>query len=214
MLSMAPMRRARKCALDWRDFPCKSVVSMEPSLFHGMPMSDRAVRVMLVTCLVYAMSAQGAEPCDAVNEAMLKLARTPNHSFTESRGAVAGGKVQLTERIATASAAYVLLSGKWHKSVVTPQQELQTREETLREKKNMSCRYLRDEVIEGEPAALYSTHDEGDGGKADSQIWVSRARGLPVKRVIHLSAPDGTIGESQITTRYEYDNARAPEGAQ
>src|SRR4029078_13363747 len=92
-----------------------------------------------------------------------------------------------TERIATATASYLMVSGKWHKSVRTPQQELREQREAMKEKKNASCSFLGNEIIQGEPAALYAIHDEGDGGKSDTQIWISRARGLPVKTVIHLS---------------------------
>lgn len=175
-------------------------------------MSRHAVRIAIA--LVCTLPAHAAESCDPVNDALLKLAQTPNHSFTESSGAIAGGKLTQTERIATATASYLLISGKWHKSVMTPQQELQGQKEALKEKKNASCRFLREEVIQGESAALYTIHDEGEGGKSDTQIWISRARGLPVKVVIRLSVADGSIGQSQVTTRYVYENTRAPEGAQ
>ena len=177
-------------------------------------MSGRDARLLFAICVACAIPAGAAEPCSPVNDALLKLAQTPNHSFTESSGAIAGGKVKQSERIATAGAAYILVSGKWHKSVMTPRQELEMQREALQEKKDASCRYLRDEVVAGEPAALYATHNEDDGGKADGQIWISKRRGLPLRQVMHLSVGGGTIGESQVTTRYVYDNTRAPEDAQ
>jgi hypothetical protein len=162
---------------------------------------------------LHVVPVAAADACSAVNDALMKLMQTPNHSFTESSGAIASGKTRTSERIATAGAAYIQVSGKWRKSTMTPAEELQMQKDAVKDRKNGICQYVRDESIQGEAAALYSTHKEDDAGKSDTQLWISRKRGLPLRQVVHLAVGGGKMGESQVTTRYEYENVKAPEGA-
>lgn len=171
-----------------------------------------ALPVVVIVALSQVTPAAGADACSAVSDALMKLAQTPNHSFTESTGAIAGGQSRTSERIATATAAYIQVRGKWLESSLTPQQELQMQKDAMEEKKNATCQHVRDETVDGEPAALYATHKQGDGGQSDSQIWISKKRGLPLRQVTHVSVGGGKAGESQMTTRYVYDNVRAPDG--
>ncbi|HEY4215264.1 MAG TPA: hypothetical protein VGM84_27585 [Steroidobacteraceae bacterium] len=162
--------------------------------------------------LAHSASAAGENACKAVNDAILKLAQTPNHSYTESSGAIAGGHSRSTERIATATAVYIQLKGKWLRGTVTPQREMAMQQDALRDERTGTCQYLRDEVVFGETSALYVTHKQDDAGMSDTQIWISRQRGLPLRQVVHLSVGGGKTGESQMTTKYVYENVHAPEG--
>lgn len=171
-----------------------------------------ALPLAAVLALLCAIPASAADACGAVNDALIKLMQTPNHSFTESSGAIASGQTRTSERIATTSAAYIQVRGKWLRSTMTPAEELQMQKDAVKDRKSGTCQYVRDENIEGEAAALYSTHKEDDAGKSDTRIWVSRKRGLPLRQVVHLAAGGGKMGESQMTTRYEYANVKAPEG--
>ena len=174
----------------------------------------RTVPLVLTLVVAHSASAAGTTACKALNEALLKLAQTPNHSYTEASGAIAGGRSRTTERIATATAVYIQLQGKWLKGSVTPQQELEMQQDALKDDdRNGTCRYVRDEAVDGETSALYATHKQDDGGKSDTQIWISRKRGLPLRQVVHLSVGSGETGESQMTTKYVYENVRAPVGA-
>jgi hypothetical protein len=168
--------------------------------------------VVAIIALSHVTPVAAADACGAVSDALMKLAQTPNHSFTESTGAIAGGRSRTNERIVTATAAYIQAQGKWLESSLTPRQELQMQKDAMAEKKNGTCQYVRDEAIDGEPAALYATHKQDDGGQSDSQIWISRKRGLPLRQVVHLSVGGGKAGESRMTTRYVYENVRAPDG--
>jgi len=68
-----------------------------------------------------------------------------------------------------------------------------------------TCRYLRDEPVDGEMAALYSTHSETPKGKIDMQIWISKAGGLILR---HDTDSDG--GKVLTSSRYEYGNVKPP----
>jgi len=72
--------------------------------------------------------------------------------------------------------------------------------------KNYQCARVRDESAEGVAAALYKEHSENDGGKADTQTWISKSQGLVVKSIV-------TTDESTGTTLYVYTNVQAPAGA-
>jgi hypothetical protein len=179
-------------------------------------MSARCARYVLAfvaTCaLAYIAPVAAADDCGPMWDALMKLAQTPNHSFTDSSGAIAGGQSKASERIATATANYLQVRGKWLRSSMSPKQALQMQQDAMKDKKNGSCKYERDEAVEGEPAALYTTHNQDDGGVSDAQIWISKKRGLPLKQVVHLSVGGGKTGESQMATRYVYENVRAPDG--
>jgi hypothetical protein len=63
--------------------------------------------------------------------------------------------------------------------------------------------------VNGESAALYSTHEESTHGKTDSQNWVSKSKGLILRQEIDIDT-GGATGKSHISSRYEYSNVQAP----
>ena len=52
-------------------------------------------------------------------------------------------------------------------------------------------------------AAVYRMHEVSPKATTDSKIWISKAKGLPLRSKIDL---DG--GKSRISTRYEYGNVK------
>ena len=68
------------------------------------------------------------------------------------------------------------------------------------------CRYLKDELVAGEMAAVYSLKNKG---KVDSQIWISKAKGLPLRQEDDVDLGAGK-GKSHNSTRYEYGNIKPP----
>ena len=66
------------------------------------------------------------------------------------------------------------------------------------------CRSLKDEPVNGEMAAVYSVHEETPRSKSDSQIWISKAKGLLLRSEQDLCA------KMHISTRYEYGNVKPP----
>jgi hypothetical protein len=74
---------------------------------------------------------------------------------------------------------------------------------------NATCRAVREESVNGEAATLYSMHDQNPDAKTDSEIWISKSRGVPLKLEMDMDV-GGAGGKSHRTMRYEYMNVQAP----
>jgi hypothetical protein len=68
-----------------------------------------------------------------------------------------------------------------------------------------TCRYLRDEPVNGEMAAVYSTHSETAKGRINMQTWISKARGLILRQ-----DADSDGGKVIMSSRYDYGNVKPP----
>jgi hypothetical protein len=77
--------------------------------------------------------------------------------------------------------------------------------EKNRKNNKTTCRYLNDELINGEITAVYSVHEVSPKATSDSKTWISKSKGLPLRSVTDLDA-----GKNHISTRYEYGNVRPP----
>ena len=146
------------------------------------------------------MSAQGCQP---ILDAMNKIYITPTHLYTTMDGGLKN------ELIYAGGVVYDNLHGKWARSTVTLQQVEKMEDENRRNSK-YECRYLRDESVNGDMAAVYSTHAERDDLKikSEGQIWISKSRGLLLRQEEGIDAGDGT--KNHHSTRYEYVNVRPP----
>ncbi len=154
-----------------------------------------------------ALAADAA--CQTLFDTRFKLFSAPSHSYTVE--ALPGGKSQTSEAIFANGAIYVLMKGKWIHSRMTPQDMLKQEEENIRDSK-YTCRHVRDEIVNGEAAALYTGHMENDGIKSDAQTWISKSKGLPLKTEEDLDTGDGD--KRHMSIRYEYGNVRPPAGVQ
>jgi hypothetical protein len=134
---------------------------------------------------------------------MNKVFTTPTHLYNTMDGN------RKNEVIYAGGAVYDKLHGKWDRSSVTLQQVM-TMEEKNRQNSTTMCRYLRDEAVEGEMAAVYSTHAERRDPhiKSDGQFWISKTKGLPLRHEEDIDAGDGV--KNHLSTRYEYANVQAP----
>ena len=74
---------------------------------------------------------------------------------------------------------------------------------------NATCSAVREESVNGENAMLYSVHQGTDDATIDSQIWISKSRGVPLKTDIEMDV-GGKLGKSHRIMRYEYTNVQAP----
>ena len=68
---------------------------------------------------------------------------------------------------------------------------------------------MRDDPVNGESAALYTTHDDTAHGKSDNQIWVSKSKGLILRQEMDIDT-GGANGKTHLSVRYEYSNVQAP----
>jgi hypothetical protein len=83
-------------------------------------------------------------------------------------------------------------------------------EQENRQRSNFTCRYLRDESVNGERAGLYSTRAETADQKSDGQIWISKTRGLPLRLEMDIDT-GGKTGKNHSSMRYEYGNVQPPQ---
>jgi hypothetical protein len=160
-------------------------------------------------------SAFAADPsCKLVTDATTKYLTIPTHIYTTETGSYTGGKSRNIETIYLIDKSYVQVSGRWRVSPVTPKMMLDDLKEARAgadTNSHSTCQMVRDEVINGEAATLYSSHTETKDIKADSQIWISKSRGLPLKMEQNADT-EGAAGKSHRVSRFEYANVQAPPG--
>jgi hypothetical protein len=149
--------------------------------------------------------------CKPIFNATDKLSIVANHMFMTSP-APAGGKPTSTEAIFADGVRYIMVGGKWSRSSVSVQDVKEQEEENRKNNKGYSCRYLRDEAVNGEAADLYLIHNETQFGKSDEHVWISKGKGLILRE--EIDSDTGKAGASDHTfmsIRYEYSNVHAPQ---
>jgi hypothetical protein len=168
-----------------------------------------ATRTRLLYVLVSFTIGQflmGASPlaaqddCKTILDAESKLDNTPAHVYATMK---IGGETTSGETIYAAGSIYGKINGKWMVTESIKEAE-QLRQENLRKNQDkVTCRYLKDELVNGEMAAVYSSHDDGPKAKIDMQVWISKAKGLPLRI-------ETDIDKVHSSARYEYTNVKAP----
>jgi hypothetical protein len=154
-------------------------------------------------------AARAADPaCQPLVEASRRQVRTPTHIYATETAAYLGGKPRQTEIIQAGDALYIHVDGRWQRSPVKVQALRDQQEENAREGKG-TCRYLRDEAVNGEAAAVYLMRSDTEVAKVDSTVWISRRSGLPLRTEMDMDV-GGTAGKSHKALRYEYRNVQPP----
>jgi hypothetical protein len=151
--------------------------------------------------LIGATPAAAQDDCRLTFDAMSKVFDTPSHSYTRMN---LGSTTQTVESINTAGTSYTKVGSKWSPGLI-PLQEMKELDQKNRRDNRVTCHYLRDEPVNGEIAAVYSVHEETPKkGKTDSQVWISKAKGLLLRSEIDLG------DKMHISTRIEYGNIKPP----
>jgi hypothetical protein len=150
--------------------------------------------------------------CQTILDASNKLYATPFHMLmTQTSPGIENGKPVNSELIFVGGARrYVLYDGKWTDSPFSTEDLKELEERNLKNAKNQSCRYLRDDPVGGESAALYTQHSESEHGKDDSQIWISKSKGVVLRMETDLHTGGGANGKSHLSIRFAYGNVQAP----
>lgn len=160
----------------------------------------------LTSAVLVMQAAPGDDPvCKIVLAAVAKLGQTPNHLYTTMTGEFSGGKTQESESVTTGGIIYIKVHDKWTVSPITAKQMAEQKQENIRNAEVYRCQYERDENVNGEAAAIYKAHSESDAGISDAEVWISKARGLPLRETIDLDS-----GKSHMTVRFDYSNVQAP----
>jgi hypothetical protein len=172
-----------------------------------------------MTVFTCGLSLIGATPltaqgnCQPVDDALSKVMTTPTHVYSTMNAVPnAGDKLHTYETIYAGGSVYTKVGGKWTRGPWTLQQVMKQEQEN-RQKSKYTCRYLRDESVNGETAAVYSTHSERsdeDLGqmKSDGQVWISKSKGLPLRQEFDIES--GGSGKQHHSARYEYTNVQPP----
>jgi len=150
--------------------------------------------------LIGSQPLRAQDDCKVVLDAMTKLIDTPTHAYVTMDLA---GKSQTGESIYAGGLIYAKYDGKW--SAGGTIKEVKEIAEKNRQTNKTTCRYLKDEQVNGEMAAVYSVHDVSPRSTSDSKSWISKANGLPLRSDVDLQG-----GKSHISTHYEYGNVKPP----
>jgi hypothetical protein len=151
---------------------------------------------------------KAASGCDAVIAATIKVLQVPSHLYMTRTAGYDGGKTKNSETIYLNGATYVRVDGQWLKSAISPQDLADSKKQS--DQKVGTCSPVRDEAVNGEPATLYKVHSQTADDDIDTQIWISKVRGLPLKQVYDLDVHAGALGKSHNEVRYEYTGVTVP----
>ena len=150
-----------------------------------------------------SLKAQG--DCKMVLEAANKTVTTATHTYSTMNIA---GKEQTVEIIYLPGVIYSRINGKWS-SVKMTAQELAELGKPKARNDTATCKYVKDELVNGEIAAVYNGHDVTPSGTVDTQVWISKAKGLLLRQDIDIDVGGGG-GKSHTSSRYEYGNVKPP----
>ena len=166
-------------------------------------------------CVGAPLRAQNAE-CASSFAASAKIYDKPFHVYiidsAQTDARLHGGRPSVSESIWTGTVDYVLYRGKWRKSPIDIA-EMRKSVKGADSKVKATCSHLRDESVNGDPAAVWRIHSVTDAGTTDTDLWISRRSGLLLKSDVHQDV-GGSLGKSHIVSRYEYANVRPPAGVQ
>ena len=118
--------------------------------------------------------------CQVVGDAIEKSLTMPyRSSYTHT---ARDGKTRTGETIYVNGAMYSLVNGKWFSFPESSGDMKGGMEAGRKNIKNASCHVLRDESVNGESATVYSVHDETDLAIHDQQVWISKSKGVLLRR--------------------------------
>ena len=178
--------------------------------------SATTLRLLAVASFVVMPRAAVAQAvsaaCKPVIDANAKEISTPHHLYQTEASPQKGAKPRTSEVIATATASYVLVDGKWARVNMTPKENLAQMQENLRNAKVYQCKQLPDAQINAVSALVYSAHSENEMAKSDAQVWVAKSTGLIVREDIDMYTDDPSDGKRHISERFDYTNVQPPPG--
>ena len=155
----------------------------------------------------YVLGANWEDPdCQVVLGAMDKMYSTPYHAYTSITGMLPG-KTFTGEMIFVGGSQYVLSEGKWSTDTLSAAEMKDMAVRARKNAKHVSCHKVRDDSVNGETATVYGTHEETEHGTTDTQIWISKSKGLMLRQEMDLTA--GT-SKTHMSSRYEYRDVQAP----
>ena len=151
-----------------------------------------------------AQSPMPAE-CQPVLTAGEKQFTVPSHAFMTTTGM--GPAPMQSEVISIDGTTYVKVHDHWMKSPLTSEQLVKQSREKMTSARSHSCKQMPDDVVGGVAASVYSSHTESGTSATDTQVWVAKSTGLPLKSEVDMTLSGR---KSHVSVRYEYGNVQAP----
>jgi hypothetical protein len=155
------------------------------------------------------LAAETSTSCKTVFDAIAKQVMTPNHEFMIQTVGADNAKREQREVINTGTAQYFLVGGEWHTMKETPKDTLQ-RERENEASSDVTCRYLRDESVEGVSTTVFSEHSKTETGESNALIWIAKGNAMPVREQVDMDP--GNPGARHLEVRIVYSNVQAPSG--
>jgi len=160
--------------------------------------------IAYMTAGVWPLRAQ--EDCKALSKALLDaFGKFDSNNARVYSTSKVGGQTITSELIYAAGSMYTNINGTWMKMGLIKDAEQQLQQLMHGATAKDTCRHVKDEPVNGEMAALYSSHSVTLTGELDMRIWISKAKGL----VLRQDLEGGKFGTA-ISSRYEYGNVKAP----
>jgi hypothetical protein len=177
---------------------------------------EAMIRATAIALLIAAAAGQPARAafdpsCKPMIDAIMKQVGTPTHVVvTETAPFREHGKPTTHDMIYADDGIFIQVKGRWTRTTSVKAMRQQQEENQRDPKSKMSCRYLRDEAVGGETAAVYHAQSEDEGGKTASTMWVSKRTGLPLKSDTNIDT--GNKEPLHMVMSYDYANVHAPAG--
>jgi len=166
-----------------------------------------AVFIFILSAVpAFAQATMPAE-CQPMLAAGEKQFTVPSHAVMTTTGM--GPATMNSEVVSIDGAMYLKVMDHWMKSPVAPEQLAKQAREKMAAGKT-SCKQLPDDSVDGVSANVYSSHTDMDKGATDSQIWVAKSTGLPLKSEVEMTMSGGK--KSHVSVKYDYENVKVPEG--
>lgn len=162
------------------------------------------VALALALIPVRALGQRIPPACQPLVDAAKQQIMTPHHAWVTQGG-------RTTESIAIGGATYIQVHGTWKRSPMGAKEALDQMQENLRTATAYSCQHLGNESVGGVPAAVYTSHVENQGVKADAKTWIATATGLILRQEEDMGTDDGT-GTTHMSIRWDYSNVHVPAG--
>jgi outer membrane lipoprotein-sorting protein len=158
------------------------------------------IPLLFILASIASLYAVAADSCQPLANAVSKLATTPAHIYATTGDG--SDKPTNIEMIYIHGDVYGKVGSGWMRTNFKTQDMVA---QTQDKQKTGSCQYLKDESIGGETTAVYS--ERSQSGEAQSQVWISKSRGLLLREETDLSS--GGKGATHMSMRYEYANVQA-----
>ena len=158
-----------------------------------------ALAACALAALTSARAAELSADCKPVLAAMERSIQA-NHTTTTTRGA------EILHGVTVDGAVYLQVNGAWRKSGISAKDNIDMSRSNLKDAQEYSCKALSDSVVDGTPAANYSTHTVNDDAVIDTRIAIAKGTGLAISVVTRR--PGDPAGD--VVTRYAYGSVKAP----